>query len=112
MLGFAVHLTILGLVDCPISLHFFRLKRAPVIRAMRAVFLPPLQGSRHQRVPRVPLRCTLGYDPAPLRGITALSVTNLGPGAADRSQSSNRSLTVAAQGLSAWRLSVNSIGAS
>ena len=29
MLGFAVHLTILGLVDCPISLHFFRLKRAP-----------------------------------------------------------------------------------
>ena len=81
----AVHLTILGLVDCPISLCFFSAKRA-VIRVMRSVFLPPLQGSPPLgRVPRVPLRCTLGYDPAPLRGLTVLSVTTLGPGAAERS---------------------------
>ena len=49
---------------------------------------------------RVALRFTRGYDPAPLRGLTALSVTTLGPGAAERSGSSNRSLTVAARALS------------
>jgi len=36
-------------------------------------------------LPRVSLSFTLGYDPAPLRGLTALSVTTLGPGAAERS---------------------------
>ena len=77
--------TTLGLVDCPISLHFSA-KAGPVIRVMRAVFLPPFQGSRPGGfLPRVPLRSTLGYDPAPLRGFTALSVTTLGPGAAERS---------------------------
>jgi len=49
-------------------------------------FPAPFQGLRVERfLPRVSLRFTLGYDPAPLPGLTALSVTILGPGAADRS---------------------------
>ncbi len=63
-------------------------------------------------VPRVPLRCTLGYDAAQLRGLTlgydpAASRLdgslgdNLGGGGGGSLGRSNRSLTVAAQGLSA-----------
>ena len=58
----AVHVAIWAWVDLPISLHFLRLKPALSSESC-GVFPPPLQGSRCQRTPRVPLRCTLGYDP-------------------------------------------------
>jgi hypothetical protein len=43
----ARHLTILGLIDCPISLFVFGENRFS-IGVMRSVFLPPFQGSRRE----------------------------------------------------------------
>jgi len=49
----------------------FSVKMGHAIGAMSSVFLPPLQGSHlWGGVPRIALRSTLGYDPAPLRGFS------------------------------------------
>ena len=54
-----------GIVKCP---RHIALRR----RRTGSFAPPPLQGSRLEGFsPRVPLRSTLGYHPAPLRGLTA-----------------------------------------